>query len=240
MLKKNSICRVITHLQAWTHVIFFFMVLKSYFQRLLHYIPSLCHLLYIRTYSFSWLNIFIFICSFSCKDVKTLFTEQLLCFVLCIWIYFTMVMRNILWGKKYHVLCLLEHCCAHEDGMWLMIISNSPITLSKSQLERTRQETSAHWLREGVCTGAVSVCVYRVQEVWLKQWTSNAHAWCFFIWDMACVRTHLVNIMVPTYALYNIQWKKKFAPLLILDVCPLTKKWSVYNCNGLFEQWETE
>ncbi len=86
---------------------FFFMVLKSYFQRLLHYIPSLCHLLYIRTYSFSWLNIFIFICSFSCKDVKTLFTEQLLCFVLCIWIYFTMVMRNILWGKKYHVFCLL-------------------------------------------------------------------------------------------------------------------------------------
>ncbi len=31
-----------------------------------------------------------------------------------------------------------------------------------------------------------------------------------------------------------------FDPLLILDVCPLTKKLSVYNFNGLFEQWETE
>ncbi len=28
--------------------------------------------------------------------------------------------------------------------------------------------------------------------------------------------------------------KKWFDPLLILYVCPLTKKWSVYNCNGRF------
>ncbi len=75
----------------------------------------------------------------------------------------------------------------------------------ESQLERTRKDTSDHWLREGVCTGAsVSVCVHTVQEVWLKQWASYANARCFFIWDIACVRTHLVNIMVPTYALYNI------------------------------------
>ncbi len=33
----------------------------------------------------------------------------------------------------------------------------------------------------------------------------------------------------------NIQWEKKiFDPLLILYVCPLTKKWSVYNFNGRF------
>ncbi len=32
-----------------------------------------------------------------------------------------------------------------------------------------------------------------------------------------------------------IQWEKNvFDPLLILYVCPLTKKWSVYNCNGRF------
>ncbi len=35
--------------------------------------------------------------------------------------------------------------------------------------------------------------------------------------------------------------EKLFDPLLILYVCPLTKKWSVYNLMvGLFEQWETE
>ncbi len=38
------------------------------------------------------------------------------------------------------------------------------------------------------------------------------------------------------------QYAKLIDPLLILYVCPLTKKWSVYNFNGigLFEQWETE
>ncbi len=36
------------------------------------------------------------------------------------------------------------------------------------------------------------------------------------------------------YCLYYIQWGKIFDPLLILYVCPLTKKWSVYNFNGRF------
>ncbi len=33
---------------------------------------------------------------------------------------------------------------------------------------------------------------------------------------------------------YTVGEKKKFDPLLILYVCPLTKKWSVYHFNGRF------
>ncbi len=41
--------------------------------------------------------------------------------------------------------------------------------------------------------------------------------------------------MIDLEDVHNLQlWKKKWDPLLILYVCPLTKKWSVYNCNGRF------
>ncbi len=40
---------------------------------------------------------------------------------------------------------------------------------------------------------------------------------------------HFMHIYIYIY----IQWKKMY-PLLILYVCPLTKKWSVYNFNGRF------
>ncbi len=41
-------------------------------------------------------------------------------------------------------------------------------------------------------------------------------------------------LIIDMYLCMFVQWEKRFDPLLILYVCPLTTKWSVYNFNGGF------
>ncbi len=48
-------------------------------------------------------------------------------------------------------------------------------------------------------------------------------------------RILILGWTIPPIMLLCVQWGEKiFDPLLILYVCPLTKKWSVYNFNGRF------
>ncbi len=60
---------------------------------------------------------------------------------------------------------------------------------------------------------------------------THTHTWNF--------PYHLIEKSAPIYHIgsfkFYVQWgKKSFDPLLILYVCPLTKRWSVYNFNGRF------
>lgn len=75
--------------------------------------------------------------------------------------------------------CLLEHCCASEDGRWLMITSDRPITLSKPQrvpAGGAETEHKSSLTQRCVCTGAsVSVCVHTVQKVWVHEIKAMSH-----------------------------------------------------------------
>ncbi len=48
--------------------------------------------------------------------------------------------------------------------------------------------------------------------------------------DNNCLYTAIISMYQFTYTMGG----KSFDPLLLLYVCPLTKKWSVYNFNGRF------
>ncbi len=50
--------------------------------------------------------------------------------------------------------------------------------------------------------------------------------------NLLCTCFHILTSLFPPFT-YSEE-KKIFDPLLILYVCPLTKKWSVYNFNGRF------
>ncbi len=63
-------------------------------------------------------------------------------------------------------------------------------------------------------------------DAWCHSSLLNCNLW---YWAYALLTIICLSIFLL------LQWEKKiFDPLLILYVCPLTKKWSVYNFNGRF------
>ncbi len=69
----------------------------------------------------------------------------------------------------------------------------------------------------------------RMHKVWPKMWILNQkQQWEAFY-------CHIAEYNTENIQQYYLQWGENlFDPLLILYVCPLTKKWSVYHFNGRF------
>ncbi len=95
-------------------------------------------------------------------------------------------------------------------------------------------------------TSAVAFFTFHSLGIWSGEWSIFGRSSC--VWIAEKNRTHFLTqtllyitsacfLLIPDYnckSQENIQWGKNVDPLLIFYVCPLTKKWSVYNFNGRF------